>query len=202
MADVPLALYVIGTVSPVVAGGLPLVVGWIRETGRDKRQSAERLAAEQLRLAQEKRGECVKLLRLARDYRVLVADAEDSHGADLISYAKQIRQAAADITGQADDVGFMVPAIEDTASLLAAAARMLAAVIADRDNRVRGEALRLPDFTGFDGCLNAFKAAAQIALGDRSAAAEGGAVPVAGADRSRHQLTDSENAGTPGSRPV
>jgi hypothetical protein len=98
MADVPLTLAIISTVAPVVAGGVPLVIGWIREAGRDKRKSAERLAAERLRLAQEKRGECVKLLRLAREYRVLVENAGDSSGSDLITYAQQIRQSAADIT--------------------------------------------------------------------------------------------------------
>jgi hypothetical protein len=144
MADVPLTLVIISTVSPVVAGGLPLVIGWIRETGREKRQSAERLAAERLRLAQEKRGECGKLLRLARDCRVLVANAEDSHGADLVTYAKQIRQAAAGIAGQADEVGFMLPTAETTANSLAADAQTLAAAIADSKNRAGGVDERSP----------------------------------------------------------
>jgi hypothetical protein len=177
MADVPLTLAIISTVAPVVAGGVPLVIGWIREAGRDKRKSAERLAAERLRLAQEKRGECVKLLRLARDYRVLVANAADSHGSDLIAYAKQIRQAAADIAGQADEVGFMVPAAETTANSLAAEANVLAGVIADRENRVRGEALLSPDFAKLDQCLEEFKATAQDALGDRPAVDESSPVP-------------------------
>jgi len=43
MADIPLAAYIIGTVSPVVAGALPLFVGWFRETGRDLRARAEQL---------------------------------------------------------------------------------------------------------------------------------------------------------------
>jgi hypothetical protein len=182
MADVPLTLAIISTVAPVVAGGVPLVIGWIREAGRDKRKSAERLATEQLRLAQEKRGECVKLLRLARDYRVLVANAEDSHGADLVTYAKQIRQAAADIAGQADEVGFMLPAAESTANSLAAEARMLAAVIADSKNRVGGEALLAPDFASFDRWLAEFKVTAQAALGDRVAVTPNGAVEVEGVD--------------------
>ena len=183
MADVPLTLVIISTVSPVVAGGLPLVIGWIRESGREKRQSAERLSTEQLRLAQEKRGECVKLLRLARDYRVLVANAEDSHGSDPITYAKQIRQGAADIAGQAAEVGFMLPAAESTANSLAAEARMLAAVIADSKNRVGGEALLAPDFARFDQCLEEFKTTAQDALGDGPAVTATGAVGVEDSER-------------------
>jgi hypothetical protein len=187
MADIPLAVVIISTVSPVVAGGLPLVIGWIRDSGRDKRESEERLAAERSRLAQEKRGECVTLLRLARNYRVLVENAADSSGSDLVTYAQEIRQSAVDITGQADEVELMVPAAETTASSLAAEARLLAAVIADRKNRVRGEALVSPDFTRFDRCLAEFKAAAQAALGDRPAVTARGAIEVESGERPRLQ---------------
>jgi hypothetical protein len=190
MADVPLTLAIISTVAPVVAGGVPLVIGWIREAGRDKRKSAERLAAERLRLAQEKRGECVKLLRLARDYRVLVQNADDSSGSDLITYAQQIRQSAADITGQADEVGLMVPAAEATASALAAEACTLAAVIADRKNRVRGEALVSPEFTSFEKCIEEFKSAARDAFGVQSAITTDGAVGVKGGQRPGLQASD------------
>jgi hypothetical protein len=62
MADVPLSLAVISTITPVVAGALPLTIGWIRDAGRDKRAAAERLRAEQSQLARKKRGQCVKLL--------------------------------------------------------------------------------------------------------------------------------------------
>lgn len=167
MADIPLAAYVIGTVSPVVAGALPLFVGWFRETGRDKRERAERLA-------QEKAGQCVDLLTRARNYRVLLENAQDSSGDELIAYCKEIRQAAADITGQADKVEIMVPGTGDTASLLAAEARTLAAV-ANKANRVRNETLIPADFTRFDRRLDEFKAATQLALGHRHAIAEGAA---------------------------
>ncbi|MGH3247397.1 MAG: hypothetical protein ACRDOI_14490 [Trebonia sp.] len=178
MADVPLAAVIISTVSTVVAGGLPLVIGWIRDTGREKREAAERLATERLRLAQEKRGECVTLLGLARNYRVLVENAADSSGSDLVAYAREIRRSAVDITGQADEVGFMMPAAETTASSLAAEAHLLAVVIADKRNRELGEAVFSPDFARFDLCLAEFKAAAQVALGDRPTVTAGGAVGV------------------------
>jgi hypothetical protein len=169
MADVPLTVAVISTVSPVVAGALPLIIGWIREAGREKREQVERLAVQRLRLEQEKRGECVKLLRLARDFRVLLENTYESRGSDLAARALQIRQAAADITGQADEVGFMVPAAEATASSLAAEACSLAGAIADINNRALGASILSPDFTGFDKFLAEFKLAARAALDDRVA---------------------------------
>jgi hypothetical protein len=169
MADVPLTVAVISTVSPVVAGALPLIIGWIREAGREKRGQGERLASERLRLEQEKRGECVKLLRLARDFRVLLENTYESRGSDLAARALQIRQAAADITGQSDEVGFMVPAAEATASSLAAEACLLAGAVADIKNRALGASILSPDFTRFDKFLAEFKVAARAALDDRAA---------------------------------
>src|SRR5580658_4653982 len=119
MADVPLTLAIISTVAPVVAGAIPVIVGWIRDSGREKRELGERDAAEAARLEREKREACVKLLRQARDFRVLVENTCDSRGSDLAIHAQQIRKAAADITGQADEVGFMVFVTEATANCLA-----------------------------------------------------------------------------------
>jgi hypothetical protein len=164
MADVPLAVAIISTISPVVAGALPLVVGWIRDTGREKRELAERVSGEQLRLEQSKLGECATLLRLARNYRVVVENACDSQGADLVGFAQQIRQLTADITGQADEVGLMVPATESAASQLAQEARSVCERVTDKGNRVRGETLTQPSFTSFDKYLEEFKAAAQAAF--------------------------------------
>jgi hypothetical protein len=131
MADVPLSLAVISTITPVVAGALPLAVGWIRDAGRDKRAAAELLRAEQAQLLQKKRAQCVKLLRLARDFRVLVENTHDSSGPDLDAYAEQVRQSAADIASQADEVEFMVAGAEAEALSLAAAAGLLAAPVAE-----------------------------------------------------------------------
>jgi hypothetical protein len=181
MPDVPLTLVIIGTVSPVVAGAIPLIVWWIRDSGREQRERAERLAAEQLQLSQEMRRECVKLLRAARDFRVLVENTHDSRGSDLATNVRRIRQLAAEITGQADDVGFMVLAVETTASSLAAEARMLAATAAESKNRDPGVSLS-PDFARFDRCLAEFRAAALAALSDRSAIIVGGAGKVAVAE--------------------
>jgi hypothetical protein len=169
MADVPLTLAVIGFVSPVVAGAIPVIAGLIRDSGRDKREQAERAEAERVRVEQERRRACVTLLRLARDFRVLVENTCDSRGSDLAANAQQIRQTAADITNQADEVGFMVFATGTAAVCLAAEARTLANTIADWRNRALGASLLSPDFTIFDRCLGEFKEAAQAALGYQTA---------------------------------
>jgi hypothetical protein len=161
MADVPLSLAVISTISTVVAGALPLIVGWIRDAGRDKRAAAERLRAEQSQRARKKRAQCVRLLRLARDFRVLVENTYDSIGPELDAHAEQVRQSAADIANQADKVEFMVPEAETEALSLADAARLLAAPVADRKNREHGSPLLSPQFMEFDRCLAEFKQAAR-----------------------------------------
>lgn len=190
MADVPFTLAVIGFFSPVVAGGIPVIAGLIRDSGRDKREHAKRVEAERVLVEQEKRRACVTLLRLARDFRVLVENTCDSRGSDLAANAQQIRQAAADITGQADDVGFMVFATETAAVCLAAEARTLANTIADGKNRALGASLLSPDFTTFDRCLGEFKEAAQSALGYPTASSATRAEEV---DESRLGLDESSS---------
>ncbi|HEY1626790.1 MAG TPA: hypothetical protein VGG16_23635 [Streptosporangiaceae bacterium] len=165
MADVPFTIAVIGIVAPVVAGGIPVIAGWIRDSGRDRRDRAERIDAERVRLEREKREACVKLLRMARDFRVLVENTCDSRGPDLATHARKVRQSAADITGQADEVGFMVFVTETAANALAAEARILAATIADSKNRELGASLLSPNFTRFDQCVDEFKVTAQGASG-------------------------------------
>jgi hypothetical protein len=142
-----------------------VIVGLIRDSGRDKRDRAERDDAKRARVEQENRRACVSLLRLARDFRVLVENTCDSRGSDLAANAQQIRQAAADIRCQADEVGFVVFATETAASCLADEASMLANTIADGKNRALGASLLSPNFARFDQCLGEFKRAAQDALG-------------------------------------
>lgn len=165
MADVPLTIAVISTISPVVAGAIPVFVGWFRDSARDKRDREERVVSERTRLEQEKRAECIRLLGMARDFRVLAENTGDATGSDLDTYAKMLRQSAADLTGQADQVGFMVFEAEAAASSLAAEARLLAGTLADGKNRALGAALLSPDFTKLDQCLADFKADARAAFG-------------------------------------
>jgi type II secretory pathway pseudopilin PulG len=166
MADVPLSLAIIGVITPAAAGLLPLTVGWIRDTAREKRAAAELRNAEQSQRALERRSQCVTLLRLARDFRVLVEVTADSTGPDLEKHAGQVRKAAADIASQSDEVEFMVPGAGTEALALAAAARLLAAPLADRRNREHGSSLLSPDFADFDRCLAEFKKAALDAAGE------------------------------------
>jgi len=172
MADVPLTLAIISTIAPVVAGSLPVIGGWVRDSGHDRREQADRAAAYRERQEREQRAECVKLLRQARDFRVLVQNTGEARGSELATYAKQVRQSAADISCQADEVGFMIFATETAANFLAAEAYLLAGTIADGKNRELGASLLSPDFTTFDRCLASFKAAAQVALGYEAAPAE------------------------------
>jgi hypothetical protein len=172
MADVPLSLAVVSTITPVVAGAIPLAVAWIRDTGSERRAAAERLRVEQSRLARKKRAQCVRLLRLARDFRVLVENTGDSSGPELDAHAEQVRLSAADLAKQADEVEFMVPEAEAEALSLAAAARRLGAPIADKKNRTLGSSLLSPDFREFDRCFGEFKQAARRAVGGRPAIAE------------------------------
>jgi hypothetical protein len=167
MADVPLSLAVISTITPVIAGMLPLTVGWIKDTGREKRAEAERLRAEQAQLARKQQAHCVKLLRLAREFRVLVENTYDSTGPELDAHAEQVRQSAARLASQADKVEFMIAEAEGEALSLANAAGRLGAPVADKKNRALGSSLLAPDFTEFDRCLVDFKRAARAALGDQ-----------------------------------
>jgi hypothetical protein len=166
MADVPLSLAIISTITPVVAGILPLTVGWIKDAAREKRTAAELLKAEQLRRAEERRSQCVALLRLARDFRVLVENTYDSTGSELDAYAEQVRQSTAGIASQADEVEFMVPSAGTEALALATAARLLAAPLTDKKNRAHGSPLLAPDFDDFERCLAQFKKAALGAAGE------------------------------------
>jgi hypothetical protein len=147
----------------VIAGALPLAVGWIRDTGRDKRDAAERLRQRRSELAQTRREQCVRLLRLTRDFRVLVENTCDSSGPDLDANAEEVRQSAAGIASQADEVEFMIPQIAAEALSLAEATRAIAALVTKKENRELGSSLVAPDFTGFGQCLEKFKQAAQDA---------------------------------------
>lgn len=165
MAEVPFSLAVLGLFAPVVAGALPLLVGWIRETGSQKRAAAERLRAEQAQLVEEKRAQCIELLRQAHDFRVLVENTCDSSGADLDARAEQVRQSAANIASLADEIEFRVPGAENEALCLATAASQLAAPVTDRESRKLHTSLDPPDFTEFDTCRKEFKRAARAAVG-------------------------------------
>jgi len=179
MPDVPLSLAIISTITPAVAGLAPAIVQWVRDSGKDARDLADRKAAEEFQLKQDKQAECVKLIQAARNFRVLVENGSDSQGAKQVaSYALQLRQTAADLAIQADVVGFKVPAAESAASALAAEARALAVLVGDPKNRTAGGVVTQPEYVLFDKHLADFKETARAALGDWSAVAMGSTAPA------------------------
>jgi hypothetical protein len=171
MADYSFAVAVIGTITTAVAGAVPVVTGWIERRGKDMREQADRRAAERLRaeaerlrLALERRGECNKLLKLTLSFRVQLENAHESQGDELTIRVREIRQAAAVIAGQADDVGYMLPGTEATASGLAAEVSLRADALSDERNRARGAPLEPPDLKRLDKALADFRTAAHAAL--------------------------------------
>jgi hypothetical protein len=174
MTDVPLAALIISNVLTFTAGALPVVGEWVREGRKDKRERAARSEAKQSRLAQEKRRLCVTLIHQAREFRVLMQDAEDCRDGDVLAkYAKEIRNRVPSMAGQADDVGVLVPTAKTAAVLLATEAGTLAAAIMNTENRHLGQLNTQPNYAEFDKCLAGFIAAAADVLNDPAAIAVG-----------------------------
>jgi hypothetical protein len=163
MADVPLYVAVVTAGTSVISSAVPLVIAWARDAGREKRAEAKELTREQEGLAGDKRELCVKLLSLARHFRVLMENAYDSRGPVLDPNVEQARRSVADIASQADKVEFNVPKAGIAAVSLADAARKLA-LTAEEKSREHGSPLVSSDFTKFDDCLEMFKDSARSAL--------------------------------------
>lgn len=160
MADVPLYVAVITAGASVVSGSIPLLINWARDSGREKRAAAERLEREQSELERKRREQCVRLLRLNRNFRVLIESAYGANGSEPGPQAEQVRQSAADIATQADEVEFMVPGIDTEVIALASAASHLVSN-AEEKHHEHGAALTPEDFSEFDQCLGLFKKAAR-----------------------------------------
>jgi hypothetical protein len=163
MPDVPLYVAIVTAGTSVISSAVPLVIGWARDAGREKRVEAKELTREQEGFIADRRELCVNLLSLARHFRVLIENAYDSRGPVLDSDVEQVRRSVADIASQADNVEFNVPKAGAAAVSLADEARKLA-LTAEEKNREHGASLDSSDFTKFDGCLEAFKESARSAL--------------------------------------
>ena len=158
----------------VVSGGLaligvaiPIVTSAIQDNEKDKRDRQERaelerqrLLQENQRLLQERRKECADLLRMARDFRVAVENSYESRGADKTKRAWAIRQSAANISGQADEIGMLVPELNAAAEALAGAASDLVEIVADEKSLSLGASTQRPDTAELTRRMRAFKAAA------------------------------------------
>ncbi len=163
MPDVPLYVAIATAGTSVIASAVPLLIGWAKDTGREKRAEAKVLMREQRQVTENRSELCVNLLGLARHFRVLMENVYDSRGPVLDSDVERVRGAVADIASQADKVEFNVPKTGPAAVALADEARKLA-LTAEERNREHGSPLVSGDFTKFDDCLEAFKDAARSAF--------------------------------------
>jgi hypothetical protein len=163
MPDVPLYVAIVTAGTSVISGAVPLLIGWARDAGREKRAEAKELMREQRDVAGGRRELCVDLLSLARHFRVLMENAYDSRGPVLDPNVEQVRRSVADIASQADKVAFNVPRAGTAAVSLVDEARNLS-LTAEEKNREHGSSLVPDDFTKFDDCLEAFKNSARLAL--------------------------------------
>jgi hypothetical protein len=163
MPDVSLYVAIVTAGTSIISSAVPLVIGWARDTGREKPAEAKELRREQEKVAGDRRELCVNLLSLARHFRVLMENTYDSRGPVLDPNVERVRQSVADIASQADRVEFNVPKAGTAAVSLADEARKLALTAVEK-NREHGSLLVPGDFTKFDDCLEAFKDSARFAL--------------------------------------
>jgi hypothetical protein len=141
---------------------------WLRTALHDVRRvhgapvgPAARLALEQQRLLQERRTVCVALLRTARDFRAAVENNYEYHGENMRARLWDIRQRAADITGQADEVGFLVPGFGAAADALADAASLTAGGAVDPQSLALEASAHRMDTEYLDRYIHDFKSAAR-----------------------------------------
>lgn len=163
MLNVPFYVAIVTAGTSVVSSAVPLVIGWARDAGKEKRAEAKELTRQQKEGVGDRRELCVNLLSLARHFRVLVENVYVSRGPVLDSNVEHVRESVADIASQADKVEFNVPKAGTAAVSLADEARKLA-LTAEEKNREHGSSLVSSDFRKFDDCLEVFKDSARSAL--------------------------------------
>lgn len=171
--DVPSYVALVTAGASVISGAIPLAVNWARDAGREKRASVEQRAREETEHERHQRQQCVSLLKLTRDFRVLIENAYGPQGSvsrgaapgEASETAGRVRQFAADIASQADQIDFMVPGVENEVLALARAAGLLVSAAEDK-HREHGRTLEPGDFTELDERLTAFKLKARGATGE------------------------------------
>jgi hypothetical protein len=173
MTDVTLYVAIVTAGTSVISASIPLAFGWARDIRRDNRAMEKELARELEKDVREKRELCVKLLRLAHDFRALVRNTYDSNlpagenGLGAEQGIGQIRKSVASIAGRADEVGFMVRGTETAARRLAEAAQNLASYTEEHglptveEPGVRSASEFLDEF---DDCLKNFKEVSRAVL--------------------------------------
>jgi hypothetical protein len=175
MPDVPAYVAIvaagIAAGTSVVSSAVPLLIGWARDAGHEKRAEAKEVTRKQQEIAGDRRAMCVTLLSLARHFRVLVENAYGSREPVVDLHVAQVRESVANIASQADEVEFNVPKAGAAAVALANEAGKLA-LTAEEKKREHGSPLVSEDFTTFDDCLEAFKESARSALEELQERAE------------------------------
>jgi hypothetical protein len=157
---------IITALATLIGVAMPLAISAIQGNEKDKRDHQERIELERQRLRQERRKECAALLRAARDFGVKVQNSYEYHGTDKTERAWDIRQRAANITGQADEISLLINGLAAAADALAGEVNRLVGVVADPLSLVLGASTQpLPPDTGkLDRRIQEFKSAAQAAL--------------------------------------
>jgi len=163
MPDVSLYVAIVAAGTSVISSAVTLLIGWAKDAGREKRAETKELTRQQEEVAADRRELCVKLLRLARRFRVLMENAYDPRGPVVEPNVGEVREAVAGIAIAADMVQFTVPKAGITAVALADEARKLA-LTAEERSREHGPSLAPDDFKRFDDCLEEFKNSARSAL--------------------------------------
>src|SRR5579871_1588274 len=102
MPEVPLYVAIATAGTSVISSAVPLVIGWARDTGKEKRAEAKELTREQQEVVAGKRELCVNLLSLARHFRVRMENAYGPGGPILDTNVEDVRTSVADIASQAD----------------------------------------------------------------------------------------------------
>ena len=155
---------VITALATLMGVAMPLAIAAIQGSEKDKRDRRERVELERQRLLQERRKECAALLRAARDFGVAVQNNYEYNGPDKTGRAWDIRQRAADITGQADEVGLLVADLSIVADALADEVNRLVGIAADPQSLALGSSTQPSDVAELDRRIRAFKSAAQAVL--------------------------------------
>jgi len=153
---------IITALATLIGVAMPLAL----TASKDKRDSRERVELEFHRLRQERRAECAALLRAARDFGVKLQNGYEYHGPDMTERAWDIRQRAADISGQADQIGLLIAGLAAVADSLADEVNRLVGIATDPKTLKMGASAQPapPDITELGQRVSAFKSAAQAAL--------------------------------------
>ena len=157
---------IIAALATLLGAAMPLVLAALQDNEKNKRDHQERVEIERQRILQGQRKECAALLRAARDFGVKLQNNYEYHGPDMAERAWDIRQRAADITGQADEIGLLIAGLSPVADVLADEVNRLVGIAADPLSLALGSSTQPqpPDIAELGRRISAFKSAAQATL--------------------------------------